>query len=121
MTPFGYTARSPRDLFIPKKYRASDSKRLLSFREMVAIGADVWLRGQQFSNAGIEVVENTADEILALATEMDARLDGIWEQQPGDEQLQDRYRSLFPAGHQMTGYQSRVGAAFLRDNIGLLN
>jgi putative glycosyltransferase (TIGR04372 family) len=121
MTPFGYTARSPRDLFIPKKYREANSKRLLSFREIVAMGADVWLSGLQFENAGIEVVENTADEILALATELNARLDGDWEQQSDDEQLQDRYRSLFRAGHQMTGYQSRVGAAFLRDNIGLLN
>lgn len=119
-TPLGYAAWSAHDLFIPKTYRDTDG-RTLSYREIMNRGASMWLKGEQFAQAGIEVVENTADEITELAEEMNARLDGRWTPEPDDDELQDRYRNLFPPDHPITGYPARVGAAFLRRHKSLLD
>ena len=120
IVPFGLATRTSQDLFIPKKHRYLVSRRSVPFRDLIAMGADWWLRTEQFEAAGIEVVENTADEILALAQEMNARVEGTWVAQDEDEELQDRYRGLFPPGHPFTGCPSRVGAEFLRQNRELL-
>lgn len=120
ITPLGYAGMSPKDLFIIKKYRHIESGRFLTFREIIARGADTWLMADAFKNAGIEVVENSSDEILDLALEMNERLNGTWK--PGDEDdiLQERYRALFDPGHPMRRCPSRVGAMFLRQNKKLM-
>ena len=66
-------------------------------------------------------MENTADEILALAAEMNDRLDGRWVTSGEDEELQERYHKLLPPGHHSQGFRSRIGAAFLRQNRELLD
>ena len=65
-------------------------------------------------------VENTAEEILDLAKEMDERLDGIFQTTEEDEELQDRFRSLLPPPHFYHGTPARIGAKFLRQNGELL-
>lgn len=121
MTPLGHVARSARDLFIPKTYRSAKKSRPLRFRDVIALGADLWLSAKQFELAEIEVIENSSEDILELAMEMDARLKGTWQTQFEDDELQARFRSLFPVGHQNTGYPSRVGADFLRKHAHLLD
>ena len=51
---------------------------------------------------------------------MQARLDGAWVGQDGDEELQERYKSLFPPQCTVKGFLSRIGADFLRQNEELL-
>lgn len=119
--PIGYTPLSSRDIFIPKKLWLLREKRFLTFREIIAIGADSWLETQNYVDAGIEVVENTAEEILALAVEMNARLDGTWQETEEDRVLQTRYRKLFKPEHRCYGFKARMGAQFLRDNQDLLD
>ncbi len=119
-TPLGYATWSACDLFIPKTYHDTHG-RALSYRRIMELGASMWIDGQQFYEAGIQVVENTAEEIAELAEEMDARLDGRWVALPEDEELQRKYRSLFPPEHRITGYPARVGAAFLRRHRALLD
>ena len=121
MIPMGWASRTARDLFIPKKYRYAESKRFLSFREIIGMGADRWLYTQQYIASGIEVIENTSADILALAKEMNERQDGVWVPQDDDEELQERYRVLFPPDHPITGYPSRVGSEFLHQNRELLD
>lgn len=118
--PIKYALLSKNDLFIPKKLWGIEKKRFLTFSEIIASGMDSWLRSEQYAKAGIEVVENTADEILALVKEMNARLDNTWVTQEEDEELQRRYRSLFQPGHFSYGFPSRIGAEFLRQNRELL-
>ena len=120
IVPLGYISVSPKDLFIPKKYRHAESRRFLTFREVIGLGADRWLHTEQFTAAGIEAIENTADEILALAIEMDERLKGTWRTTDEDEELQRRFWSLFSPGHMSSNCPARIGADFLRQNRGLL-
>ena len=111
--------RSP-DVYIPKKLWSKESKRLLTFKEIIAAGADKWYQTQQYKEAGIEIVENTPDEILGLVKEINARLDGKWVIKEEDEALQRRYRSLFPSDSRCSNFPSRIGAEFLRFNRELL-
>ena len=118
--PLGDIALGKNDLFIPKKYWSTEKKRLLTFREIIKIGADWWLKDEMFVQANIETIENSAEEILALTKEMNERLDGVWIGNDGDGELQRQFRSLFSSGHRCYGFPSRIGAEFLRQNRELL-
>jgi len=66
---------------------------------------------------GVALVKNTAEEILAVFNEMEARENGTWVTTPEDEELQQKYWSLITeTGH----HGGRIGAQFLRDNQDLL-
>jgi len=109
------------DLFITKKFWSREQDRLLSFRELIAAGADRWHSAAEFEKAGITLIENTAEEILELVLEMNARLDGKWAERPGDQALQDRFRALIPDGRLLKKFPSRLGADFIRKNQNLLD
>ena len=104
------------DLFMPKKYWSSREKRFLHFREVIAMGADEWATTDKYREHQIELIENTAEEMTAIALEMNARLDGTWIPHPDDEMLQEKFRALWTKPYRFTGYPSRVGAYFLREN-----
>lgn len=119
--PFGQAPLHPYDIFIPKKYRDSKTERILKFREIMDRKIDRLWESKQFTDEGVDLVENSADEILQVALEMNARLDKTWVPNPEDEELQKRFWSLFPKGHIMYGNPCRIGAQFLRDNRHLLD
>jgi putative glycosyltransferase (TIGR04372 family) len=120
MIPMYHAMPGKKDLFILKKLWHIAEKRFLTFPEIVERGADAWVGTHWYKEAGIEFIENTADEVLDLAKEMNARLDGVWVTTEEDDYLQQRYRDLFPPGHFCHGFPSRIGAQFLRDNTELL-
>lgn len=111
----------PGDVYITKRIWSRIKKRFLTFPEILQGGIDKWFQSQRYQQAQLEVVQNSADEILSLVKEMNARLDGTWETSPEDEELQQQYRKIFPPGHRNYGNRSRMGAAFLRENRDLLN
>jgi len=119
--PFGDISMGKKDVFIPKKYWLKKDKRFLTFREIIAMGADWWLRSELYKQAGIEIIENTAEEILGLAKEINERVDNVWVGSQEDDNLQDRFRALFPLGHRCYDFPSRIGADFLRQNHELLD
>ena len=114
--PLEYEPRGASDLFIPKKLRISQEDRFMTFREVIESGAGRFLRGSQFDDMGIEVIENTSDEVLELAKEMEQRLTGEWQETDIDQDLQRRYWGLFN-GHKTL---ARIGSHFLRANQDLL-
>ena len=108
-------------LFIPKKLWLREERRFLTFREILDSGIGRFLRSEQYEQLGIEVVENTPEEITALAVEMDERLKGTWQTTEEDEGLQRRFWSLFKPGELHGVFLSRIGAEFLRQNRELLD
>ena len=115
-----HTLYQKEDLYIPKKIWSIKEKRFLTFREILESEVADYYSNEQFTEAGLEVVENTAEEILGLAREMNERLDGTFEYTEEDEELQNRFRSLFQPHHRSYGFISRIGAEFLRQNKELL-
>ena len=129
--PFGTTWRTG-DLFIPMKIWSVEERRLLSFREYIEFAGDI--RGGDIRE-GVDsnifahyriaggkyiVIENTAEEILDLAMEMNERLDGTYKTTEEDEELQQIFQSLLHPDDFFYGTPARIGAKFLRQNKALL-
>ena len=58
---------------------------------------------------------------LALAIEMEDRLSGTWRASDEDEELQQRFWSLYRPSELNGVFLSRIGAEFLRQNRELLD
>lgn len=115
-------ACGPGNLFIPKKLRMRASGRFMSFRGILESGASAYWDAHQYESLGIDVLENTPEEITTLVAEMDERLRGTWRTTEEDEHLQGRFWSLFADLRYLCDRQLlRVGAQFLRQNRELLD
>ncbi|MFM7820689.1 MAG: TIGR04372 family glycosyltransferase, partial [Actinomycetota bacterium] len=90
--------------------------RIATISEMVAMN-DQFSDERHQARLGVTLVKNTAEEILAVFEEMEARENGTWVTTPEDEELQQKYWNLITeTGH----HGGRIGAQFLRDNQDLL-
>src|SRR5262249_46214557 len=78
--------RDGHELYIPKQYVWKEQQRLMTVTEIVKTGAGGFFRTEQFEAIGIELLENTPDEIESLAVEMHERLVGTWRADPTDEE-----------------------------------
>lgn len=110
----------PDYLFIPKKLWLREEHRFLSFREMIDATAGKFAMTEDYEKLGLEVIENTPQEITSLAIEMDDRLNKKWQTTEEDEELQRRFWSLFKPSELNGVLLSRIGAEFLRQNKMLL-
>lgn len=124
MIPLEYAPTwGPNDLFIPKKLWLREERRFQTFREILDSGIGRFLESEQYEQLGIEVIENTPEEITAVAVEMDERLKGTWQTTEEDEELQRRFWALFEKykSPELHGkILSRIGTDFLRQNRELL-
>ena len=103
------------DLFIPKKLKRNG--RFLTFREMADTPGG-YLYTKEYR--GMEIIENTVEEIRDLAEEMNGKLNGTWVSAEEDNELQERYWSVFNPEHVCYNTPARIGAKFLRGNKDLL-
>lgn len=95
----------------------------MTFRDIFESGVSRFLRTELYDQVGIEVVNNTSEEITALAVEMDERLKGTWQTTEENEELQRRFWKIFKkhANPKLHGeYRARIGANFLKQNRYLL-
>jgi putative glycosyltransferase (TIGR04372 family) len=111
---------SPGSLLIPKKFWLTEERRFSTFREILESGVSRILETQNFHQLGIELVENTPEEITDLALEMEDRLIGVWNETEEDRELQRRFWALFDADDFRGSTPTRIGAEFLRQNQELL-
>ena len=100
---------------------ALGESRLATFRESLESGFARLLDSAHFDHNEIQVLENTPDEIAAAAAEMEERLRGTWQTTDEDEELQNRFWSLFDPGELYGHVPTRIGAEFLRKNRKLLD
>jgi putative glycosyltransferase (TIGR04372 family) len=112
--------RRGNDLMIPKKYWLTKEKRFMTFREIMESGVGSLGLAQHFVEHQVELIENTPEEITALAVEMDERLKGTWQTTEADIALQKRFEAiLIEYGVDVTK-NPRMGATFLREHGALL-
>lgn len=109
---------------ILKRAWLKEQQRFLSLCELFEMGLSNVYETYIYEEAGVELICNTPEEILDLAVEVDERLKGNWQPQPGDEELQQRFWAIFrkyttPDCHD--DIQARIGASFLRKHSDLLN
>lgn len=102
------------DIGIPKLHWSRDENRYLSFAEIFSSPIANYRFTGEYENAGIQVMENTEEDIRDLANEMLQLLDGTGFYTPEDESLQKRYKEFFKPGHYSHGTCARVGRDFIR-------
>tara|TARA_B100000941_G_C28505696_1_gene557149 strand:+ start:1036 stop:2307 length:1272 start_codon:yes stop_codon:yes gene_type:complete len=107
-------------LFSFKKYWLKSEKRLMKIKEIISSGAGRFDRKNQYEKKGIELIDNTPEEILQITQEMESRLDGTWEKNEEDEILQKRFWQHFKLSKLHGVIRSRIGAHFLRANRDLI-
>ena len=104
------------NLSIFKKFWLIKEKRFMTFQEIFDSGAGRFLQTKQFELLGVELIENTPEEITALAVEMDERLNGTWQTTEEDEELQRRFWAIFPKTELNGVCRARIGTEFLRQH-----
>lgn len=119
--PIGFPTTRKEDLIIPKKIKHIKKSRYLTFREIFEQRISTWLHGKNYSLAGLEVIENDSQEILAVVKEMNSILDGSYKYTEEDDFLQRKYWSLIKPRDFCYGCPSRIGREFLIQNKGLLD
>jgi len=108
------------DIFIPKKLWLRKERRLLTFKEAVNSGIGRFLEDELYKKNGIEVIDNSPEEIGALVAEMEDRLRGKWHGSSEDEELQNRFKSIFKSNDLNGKFLIKIGSEFLRSNKQLL-
>jgi len=106
-------------LFIPKKFRLSKEERFLTLDEMLNTEVAQYGRTEEFQEAGIEMVNNTPEEILDVSMEMEDRLNETWVETQEDKELQQRFREIVE-GNNRRKFSGLIGAQYLRQNKELL-
>ena len=107
-------------IFIPKKLWFIDEHRFMKFGEIFESGAGRFLHTEQHEKMGVEVIENTPEEIRDAVLEMEARLNGTWEEEKENDELQRQFWEIFPRSELHGKIRSRIGADFLRHYSELL-
>ncbi len=106
-------------LVIFKKLYLTTEKRILSFKEIIHSDIGNCADGDVLKKRGIEVIENTPQEIEDVVLEMEDRLKGVWQTTPEDEDLQQRFWALF-GPEKVKSPDLRIGTKFLRQHSDLL-
>ena len=112
---------SPRCITIFKKHWLKKEKRFMTVREILESGIGRFALTEKFSSMGIELIENSQEEVLDVCIEMDERLKGNWQTTDEDEELQKRFWDMFPKSELHGEFRARIGAEFLRQNSALLD
>ena len=116
--PWGTMWSSSKDLFLPRLLWSKKEQRNLTFNEILSSPLSGGVSQSFYDNAGVEVIENTPEEINDIVSEMLNRLDGKLTYTKTDEQLQERIRSLTAVCNSYLGAKDlkincRVGKDFL--------
>lgn len=111
-------------LAIAKHHFLVCENRELTLNEIFSYGVGFCLNSADFQSKGVELIENTPEEIRDVVVEMAERLKGVWQPREDDEMLQRKFWEVFPVDAVNAGgvpfhgeIRSRVGADFLRNNL----
>jgi putative glycosyltransferase (TIGR04372 family) len=111
-----------KSITITKKYLSISDGSRLSISQIVSGGAALSLSTEAYEAKGIQLAENSPEEIRDVVIEMEERLNGTWIPQKDDEVLQQKFWNLFPVHAVDNGIPlhgkilSRYGTSFLRNN-----
>lgn len=122
--PLGFCSTSSnRFLHITKHHYSIAENRTLTLKEIFDKGLGCSYATNKYSSKGVQLLENTPEEIRDVVVEMYDRLNDNWQPHVEDEALQRRFWEIFPDdelndanGQPYHGeIRSHYGAKFLRD------
>lgn len=101
-------------LFIPKLLWMKKTKSLMKFKDIYESGIGQFYHTKLYDNYGIEVIENSNDEIHDVVYEMESRLNGSWMDDDYSISLQNKFWNDFPQSDLHGKIKARIGSAFLK-------
>ena len=107
-------------IFIPKKLWLVDEHRFMKFGEIFESGAGRFLHTEMYEEIGVEVIENTHEEIEDVVLEMEARMEGSWIDEKEYDELQRKFWDIFPKSDLQGKFRARIGTSFLKRHQDLL-
>ncbi len=116
---------SSKDLFISRTCWSKKENRALSFSELISPPIGMFALQFYYEKSGLEVIENTPEEIRDVVQEMLARFDKSLTYTEEDENLQGRFKDMIKTcsesyGDEKVLVNARIGRDFLRKHIALL-
>ena len=122
--PLGYFFTFNQNYFgITKHHFSRKKNRDLTLSEIFSQDVGFCLRTSEYESQGIQLVENSPEEIRDAVIEMVERLNGTWQPHEEDEVLQKHFWEIYGNALDRTGnrnlhgeLRSRFGAIFLRNN-----
>jgi len=102
--------------FIPKNVISREDGLPIPLSSQYRMGLQNLRGGDQYRDLGVEFVDNTAEEILDLVREADARIAGDWVDDPIDLESQRRFLELVPDRHKQGGVVGSIGSRFLQSH-----
>ncbi len=129
--PMGESPPVERGLFVPKLMRKKGTKRLMTLREIQeikhlfgypegsryvirSISADSFQGSYYYNKYGIEVIDNTPQEVLEAAKEAIQYEKGSLKLTTEDEARQRQFKASFPLQHPMRHTPGIVSPSFLK-------
>ncbi|MEM7189253.1 MAG: TIGR04372 family glycosyltransferase [Pseudomonadota bacterium] len=100
----------PDDISIPKLHRKRGE--ILGFDQIFQSDLSELRLTEQLYSAGVDVIDNTPEEIADAVEEMMDRFDGI-ERDPSDAPRQAAFRKFMPRNQLTAGSDAKIAAAFL--------
>jgi putative glycosyltransferase (TIGR04372 family) len=113
--PWPGVHRAPDILMASKFVWSKDKHRYLSFPELFADEKGTYYDTLQYQNAGLEVHNNTPQDLLKLTAETFEMAMGKIRYSEEDDRLQERFKDLIPATWPSKSLTARMGREFLKD------
>ena len=98
-----------------KTYWLKAEKRFMSIKEIFATGVAKYNTNEEFEKKGIELINNTPQQITDAASEMEKRLDGSWQESDEDKNLQKLFWEHCKTSNTYGVIKSKIGAKFLKE------
>lgn len=106
-------------LFIPKKLWLIEEQRFLKYHEIVASEVGYIMESHKYRELGIELVENTEEEIFDAHEECYQRLMGNFDSDPEMVNLNEEFKKCYPTDTVTPKFKAPFGEKFMRQNIEL--
>jgi putative glycosyltransferase (TIGR04372 family) len=103
-----------------QKVRDVNTGKYLSLKSIIESGIGAFGTTNEFVENGVELIENTPEEIKDAVVEMMLRLNGKWHDNWYDSQARSSVESIYSKSELNGKILSRFGTAFLKDNLYLL-
>ena len=90
--PFGHMrVDSKKDLLITKHFLSKESRKKLTISEIFDKGVALTFHNEEYRKKGVELEENTPEEIKDFVIEMEERVSGKWRETQEDLILQEKF------------------------------